>query len=68
MESVLKPINNIVVSVFAVIVGFKMWFDMEGIEAFIALVVICIGISALESNISLVLKNKRKKQMEKADR
>ena len=68
MESVLKPINNIIVSVFAVIVGFKMWFDTEGILAFIALIIIFIGISALESNISSILKNKRNKQTEKADR
>ncbi len=70
MVSVLRPINNIAVSVFAVIVGFKMWFDMEGISAVIALMVIFIGVSALESNIVTIVKQKRKRDnlIEKAER
>ncbi len=70
MVSVLRPINNIAVSVFAVVVGFKMWFDMEGISAVIALMVIFIGVSALESNIVTIVKQKRKRDnlIEKAER
>ncbi len=68
MESYLRPINNIAVSVFAVIVGFRMWFTTEGIAAFIALVIILIGVSALESNITSILKNKRSNEVGKASK
>jgi hypothetical protein len=68
MENILRPINNIAVSVFAVIVGFKMWFSMQGNSVFIALVVILIGVSALESNIISILNDRRSNEAEKARR
>jgi hypothetical protein len=59
MDNLLRIVNNIAVSVFAVIVGFKMWFTMQGSAAYIALVIIVIGVSALESNIISILKERR---------
>lgn len=68
MENSLRLMANIAVSVFAVVVGFKIWFTAEGFMTFFALVIILIGVSALESNVITVLKGRRAKQVRQADR
>jgi hypothetical protein len=62
MENVIRLIPNIAVSVFAVIVGFNMWFTSEGDAALLALVIIPIGISALEYNITSVLRRRQRRK------
>ncbi len=62
----LRFISNIAVSVFAVIVGLKMWFTTDGVLTFIALIIILIGVSALESNVSSVLKSRHNKEAGRA--
>lgn len=59
MDSVLRFIPNIAVSVFALVVGFKMWFSSEGAVALFALAIILISVSALETNIMLIIKERR---------
>jgi hypothetical protein len=68
MEKVLKLINNLAVSVFAVIVGLKMWFASEGIATVLALLIIIMGVSALENNIFSILKERRGQETERAGR
>jgi predicted PurR-regulated permease PerM len=59
MENVVRLIPNIAVSVFAVIVGFKMWFNTQGSTELLALIIIIIGVSALETNIISIMKRRR---------
>lgn len=59
MENTLRRINNVAVSVLAVMVGFKMWFTAEGIAVPVALAIILIGVSALETNIAVILKRRK---------
>ena len=68
MEKVLRLINNLAVSVFAVVVGFKMWFAYEGSVSILALLIIIIGVSALETNIVSILKERRSNEVERAGR
>ena len=68
MEKVLKLINSLAVSVFAVVVGLKMWFTSEGIATFLALLIIIMGVSALETSIFSILKERRGHETEKAGR
>ena len=68
MEKVLRLINNLAVSIFAVVVGFKMWFAYEGIATILALLIIIIGVSALEANVMSILKERRGNEVERAGR
>lgn len=63
MENTVRRMNNIAVSVFTVVVGFKMWLTAQGIALPIAFVIILIGIGALDSNITAILKKRRSKQL-----
>lgn len=68
MENIIKFITNIAVSVFAIIVGFKMWFTAQGNAAPLALAIILIGVSALESNITSILKRRNSNEAGQAGR
>ncbi len=68
MDNARRFITNIIVSVFVVIVGLKMWFTAEGYATPLALVIIIIGVSALESNVTLILKRERSNKAGQADR
>jgi len=68
MENIIRLITNIAVSVFAVIVGFKMWFTAQGNATPLALAIIFIGVSALESNISSIMKRRRSNEAGQAGR
>ena len=68
MEKILKLINNLAVSVFAVVVGFKMWFAYDGIASIFAFLIIIIGVSALEANIVSILKDRHDNEIERAGR
>jgi hypothetical protein len=63
----MRQIANIAVSVFAVVVGFKMWFTTDGMTSFVALAIILIGVSALENNVTALLKARHAKQVRRAD-
>ena len=65
MHNMTNPIANIAVSVFAIIVGFNMWSTARGGTEILALLVILVGISALESNVRAVLKNRLGAKREK---
>jgi hypothetical protein len=52
-------IANIAVSVFTVVVGFKMWFTVDEGMTLFAMLVIFIGVSALEYNVTTVLKSRQ---------
>lgn len=63
----MRQTANIAVSVFAVAVGLKMWFTTDGAMSFLALAIILIGVSALENNVTTVLKTRRARQIRRAD-
>ena len=68
MENIIRLIANLAVSIFAVIVGFKMWFTAQGNASPLALAIIFIGVSALESNITLIMKRRRSNEAGRAGR
>lgn len=59
MDNLYRLIANIAVSVFTVVVGFKMWFSTDEIMTIFAMLIIFIGVSALEYNVTTVLKSRQ---------